>query len=105
ELRAALDEADLDVTVGVYVDADPAMELEAVGRNWPVWSQHGAIDATHHMIYTDNFQTLYDGVRTGVLNTQPQNRVVSCIDVYAGYLPTPEMLAEGVRVSVLAGAD
>lgn len=105
ELRTAIDAMDRPVTVGVYVDADPAGELEAVGRNWPVWSGLGLVDGTHHMLYTADFDELYHGVRTAVQHTGPGTRVVSCIDVYAGFMSSPEMLREGARVSALAGAD
>lgn len=105
ELHAAIDAMPRRVTVGVYVDADPEAELAAVGRSWPHWSAQGWVDATHHMLYTDDFDQLYRSVRVGVERTPPQIRVVSCIDIYAGYLTTPELLREGIRVSLLAGAD
>lgn len=106
ELRTAIDtQMDRFVTVGVYVDANPEMEMRAVGRNWPVWSQLGLVDATHHMLYTDDFGDLYASVRRAFDNTGPATWVVSCIDVYAGYLDKPELLREGARVSALAGAN
>jgi len=105
ELRDALRSEGFDVPIGVYVDADPAAELRGVGRNWPAWSSLGVIDGTHHMLYTADFDALYHGVRAGLAHTTAQTRVVSCIDVYAGFLSTPELLREGARVSALAGAN
>ena len=105
ELRTEIDRMDRPVTVGVYVDANPEEEMRSVGRNWPVWSQLGLIDATHHMLYTDDFDQLYKDVRRSVELTGPGTWVASCIDVYAGFLSTPELLREGARVSAMAGAN
>ncbi len=105
ELRKALAGFPREVTVGVYVDADPETELRSVGRDWPTWSKEGLIDELHHMLYTDNFQAIYDGVRAGRTRGGRNVRVVSCIDVYAGYLSQPELLRRGAWTSLLAGAD
>lgn len=105
ELRTAVNQLDRPVTIGAYVDADPEAEMLSVGRDWPTWSQMHLIDETHHMIYTDDFQLLYDGVRTGRRETGPGVRVVACVDVYAGFLHTGELLRQGARAAMLAGAD
>lgn len=105
ELRTEIDRMDRPVTVGVYVDANPEEEMRSVGRNWPVWSRLGLIDATHHMLYTDDFDQLYKDVRRSVELTGPGTWVASCIDVYAGFLSTPELMREGARVSAMAGAN
>jgi len=105
ELREARGSFPRKVTVGVYIDADPESELTAVGRDWPTWSKEGLIDELHQMLYTDNFQAIYDGVRVGRSRGGKSVRVVSCIDVYAGYLTEPDLLRRGARTSFLAGAD
>ena len=105
ELREETDKLPRDITIGVYVDAKPDEELRSVGRDWPTWAQRGLIDALHHMLYTDDFAALHRGVRTGRTRGTDRTRLVSCIDVYCGYLHTPELLRRGAWVSLLAGAD
>ena len=89
----------------VFVDDDPDAERISVGRDWDNWAKPGLIDNIAQMLYTDDYQALYDGVGVGRQHAGSRLRVTSCIDCYCGFLHTPEKLRRGTWVSLLAGAD
>jgi len=105
ELRHELAQRDHPVEISVYVGPDWQSDLQSVMRDWRTWVRMGIVDKLCLGIYSRNFPSFYEGVRTAKASCPDRTKINIMIACWGGNLNTPQLLDKGVEVSFAADAD
>jgi hypothetical protein len=105
ELRASLDALGRDVKLIACVNPNPAECLRNSLQDWGGWLDEGLIDGVTTMIYERDTNSTIAKVQVAKKAIRGRVPLIAMIAPEYDNLPTPELLRQGSRKCLQAGAD